>query len=287
MFELIALILAFAGSSVAAAWDLKTTEIPDYIPYIMIVVGLVIAGAQSYLQWSYWPMVSSLIVGGGLLGLGFLMYYTGQWGGGDAKLLAALGFLLPYSSLQFTPSLLFPFPVTYLINIFLVGAIYMILYALVLSLFNRKIIHEFKHDVKASSRLFVLGAVALFVAIAAVNVYLTYYFELKFSLTYIIENTIVPVGGVVALFFVWKFARAVESVGFKRLIPTSQLKVGDVLKDSKLWEGITEEQMKEIKKTKSRVWIKEGVRFAPAFPLALLFTIYFGDIFQILFSAAI
>ena len=48
--------------------------------------------------------------------------------------------------------------------------------------------------------------------------------------------------------------------------------------DYKIWEGITEKELKKIKKSgKKFIWIKEGVRFAPAFPLALLFTILVGD----------
>jgi prepilin signal peptidase PulO-like enzyme (type II secretory pathway) len=79
-------------------------------------------------------------------------------------------------------------------------------------------------------------------------------------------------------FLLWKFVKTVENVGFKRKIPMPQLKVGDVPLDYKIWEGITEKELKKIKGSgKKYVWIKEGVRFAPAFPLALIFTILVGD----------
>ncbi|MCS7106355.1 MAG: hypothetical protein NZ942_03500, partial [Candidatus Aenigmarchaeota archaeon] len=68
----------------------------------------------------------------------------------------------------------------------------------------------------------------------------------------------------------------------------SKLKVGDVLAESKLWEGITQKDLIKIKKSgKKYVVIKEGVRFAPAFPLALLFTLYFGDVFPLIFRLVI
>ncbi len=72
----------------------------------------------------------------------------------------------------------------------------------------------------------------------------------------------------------------------KKRIPVSKLRVGDVLLSSKLWEGITEKELKRIKRSGKRyVRIKEGVRFGPAFPLALLFTIYFGDTILFLIRA--
>ena len=80
------------------------------------------------------------------------------------------------------------------------------------------------------------------------------------------------------LYILWKFVKAVENVGFKKKIPVSKLRVGDVPDYYKIWEGITEKEIRKIKKSgKKYIWIKEGVRFAPAFPLALLFTLIMGD----------
>jgi prepilin signal peptidase PulO-like enzyme (type II secretory pathway) len=83
----------------------------------------------------------------------------------------------------------------------------------------------------------------------------------------------------IGLYIVFKFAKSVESVGFKQRIPVSRLKVGDVLLESKVWDGISKRQLQKIKRSGKRfIWVKSGVRFAPAFPLALLFTLYFGDL---------
>jgi Flp pilus assembly protein protease CpaA len=274
MFELIFLAVALIGSSLAAAWDLKTTEIPDEIPHTMIALALILFSFQSVLEHNYWLVLNSLIVGGSLLGIGFLMYYFGQWGGGDAKILASIGFLLP----TFSSKLLLPFPISYLINVFLVGAIYMIFYAFVIAALNKKIIFQFSKDVRASINVVLLGSIALFIFFLAINWYLMNSFQIKFDLTSVIQNSVFPLFLTLGLFFLWRFAKAVEEVGFKKTIPVSKLKVGDVLLENRLWEGITEKQLKKIKQSGKRtVVIKEGVRFAPAFPLALIFTIYFGD----------
>jgi Flp pilus assembly protein protease CpaA len=272
MFPLIPLIVAFAGSIYAALWDLKTTEIPDEIPHAMIIFALLFYGIQSVIESNYWIFLNSLIYGGAILVLGFVMYYAGQWGGGDAKILAAIIFLLP------TANTALPFPLTFLLNVFLVGAGYMILYSFVLALMNRRIFSAFVADVKKQKALLALGSIALFATFSIINYLVLVVLAYPVNYLYLLRNSLLPLLAVIGLFVVWRFAKAVEDVGFKKKIPVSKLKIGDVLIDSKLWEGITERQLKKVKKSGKRfVWIKEGVRFAPAFPLALLFTLLYGD----------
>lgn len=288
MLWLIAVVAAFVGTTVAAAFDLKTTEIPDQIPYIMIAAGLIIAAANSYLQWNYWPLALSIIVGACLTGFGFLMYYFGQWGGGDVKILAAVGCLLPELPMGFAPQywLGLPFPLSYLFNVFFIGTGYMLLYAVVVALRNKKIIAEFFKQMKSSGKIMVIGVPALFVIFFAINSYLANLFGLRDSLEIVLTNSLLPLAATMFLFVIWKFSKAVEDVGFKKKIPISKLRVGDILFESRELEGITTEQLKKIKKSgKKFVTIKEGVRFAPAFTLALLFTLYYGDsVFMLIHS---
>jgi Flp pilus assembly protein protease CpaA len=280
MFEYLPFAVALGGSSLAAAWDLKTTEIPDNIPHAMIVIAIIFYAAQSYLAGSYWPLLNSLMVGLGLLALGFVMYFTGQWGGGDAKILAAVGFLVPTFHTQ---NIFLPFAVSYLANVFLVGAAYMIIYALAIALMNRKIITEFFKSMKASKNVFLFGSVILFATLIAANFFILKFLDLSFSLAALLSNSVLPLVATIALFTMWKFAKIVEDVGFKKKVKVSQLKLGDVLSESKVWDGITAKEIKKIRSSgKKYVWVKEGVRFAPAFPLALLFTLYFGDAFLLL-----
>jgi len=98
-----------------------------------------------------------------------------------------------------------------------------------------------------------------------------------FDFVFILKNSLFPLIAILALFVIWKFTKSVEEVGFKKRIPVSKLKVGDVLLESKKWEGITKKELKKIKRSRKYVTVKEGVRFAPSFVLALLFTLYFGD----------
>jgi prepilin signal peptidase PulO-like enzyme (type II secretory pathway) len=274
MFESFSLTIAFVGSILASIWDLKTTEIPDEIPYAMIGIGVVAHLTESFLTGNYSPLFFSLVVGLSFLGFGFLMYYSGQWGGGDAKVLSAIGFLLPsYPS----EKVLFPFPVSFLFNVFIIGAGYMILYAFILAILQRKILFSFVKDIKASSKLLFLSLVVTMASVIlfSLSIYWMFHISILEDILYIASMSALIV---LILFFLLKFVKTVEDVGFKKKIPVSELKVGDVLLESKIWDGINEKQLKEIRKSgKKYVWIKEGVRFAPAFPLALLFTLLFGD----------
>lgn len=272
MLPIVPLVVAFIGSIYAALWVLKTTEIPDEIPHAMIIFALVFYGIQAIIENNYWIFLDSLIVGGIIFALGFIMYYAGQWGGGDAKILAAIIFLIPVANTTL------PFPVTYLLNVFIVGAAYMILYSFVLALMNRKIFSAFFVDIKKSKAVLALGSIALFATFAIINYLILVVLSYPVNYFSLVGNSIIPLFAAIGLFVIWRFAKAVEDVGFKKKVPIAKLRVGDVLIDSKVWEGITEKQLKKVKKSgKKFVWIKEGVRFAPTFPLALAFTLLYGD----------
>lgn len=275
MFDWILVIVAFIGSFVAGVIDLKTTEIPDQIPYVMAIIGIFFHIIQSIATQSFNPVIYSFASGIGFFIFGFFMYYTGQWGGGDAKLLSAMGFLL--GNVNATTKIFFPLPLSLFFNVFFIGAIYMIFYAIVLAFLNKKIWFEFVYQIKSNTKMLIM----LNVTIAAVLILfgflsLNFFSGLNFFQLLIIEIKLVLI--TLFLFLIWRFSKTVEEVGFKRKIPIDELKEGDVLLESKLWEGVTRQQLKQIKKSgKKHVWIKEGVRFGLAFPLALLFTIFVGD----------
>lgn len=279
MFEIISLIVAIFGSSLAAAFDLKITptEIPDEIPHAMIALALILASFKCIVDFSLNPLIESSLYGLLLLAFGFLMYRFGQWGGGDAKVLAAIGFFSPFIS-TLTKNFYLPFAFAYLVNVFIVGAAYMLIYAFVLAILNKKIFFSFLKNVKSSSKIMMVSLLALFSLFFFSNFYLFKLFSLPIDFYSIILNSSLLLIFSLGLFLLWLFTKTVEDVAFKKKIPLSKLKVGDVLLESKVWEGITEKELKKIKKSgKKFVWIKEGVRFALAFPLALIFTLFYGD----------
>ncbi len=282
-FEEILLGTAFLGSIVASAYDLKTTEVPDWVFYVMFGIGLPIVLLNSVTSQSLEPLIQSSLVGGVMLAFGFLMYRAGQWGGADAVLLAVMGFLIPNVPANFSPQILFSFPVSFVINLFAVGTVYMLAYAFVYALRNPEIFSKLLQDLRKSSKTLALATAALFGIFVFFGWYMSDLFSSKFSYQQIIQSSILPTVATLFLFLIYRFTVSVENFGFKKKIPVSKLRVGDMLMTTRQLVGIDEKQLRKIKQSgKKIIWIKEGVRFAPAFPMALLFTLYFGDVITLI-----
>ncbi|MFP4045729.1 MAG: prepilin peptidase [Candidatus Aenigmatarchaeota archaeon] len=351
MFGTAGFSLALIGSALAGLYDLKTTEIPDEISLGMIASGLVLHLVQSL--WTGNPIYffQSAATGCIFFTFGFLMYMGGQWGGGDAKVLTGVGTLLPVLPLFATVESLLAFPIAFFVNLFLVGAVYIIVYAFVHALRCERVPKEFLSSLRKERREF-----AVFTAlISVVSLFLFYVFSGEMSYVFLF---LIPAA--VSLFLLGKFLKTVEDVGFVREIDTADLEVGDMLAEEtktvdedidhrdemreaslvfsffvllpltmyffnytesiyflmatvsglfglglalsyliiyklhllrglKLFRtssgrirGLNESEVKKIREEKETVRVRGGVRFAPAFPMAILFTVYIGDIFLLL-----
>jgi hypothetical protein len=77
-----------------------------------------------------------------------------------------------------------------------------------------------------------------------------------------------------------RYGRFVEQNLFRKRIPARKLRVGDVLIGEK-WKGLTEGEVRRLKRKGGSVWIKEGVRFAPAFIITLYVTLFLGSMLWI------
>lgn len=83
----VAVFLACAGSAVAAVEDIRTARIPNWLTYALIVAGFgLILLNGSYVVGILGLLVATLPA--------FILYLNGTLGGGDVKLLAAVGLLL-------------------------------------------------------------------------------------------------------------------------------------------------------------------------------------------------
>lgn len=268
MLEILLVVIALIGSFAAGIYDLKTTNIPDEICILMIMLGLIMHIITGVYTGNFTMFLNSLLFGGIFLIFGLIMYYGGQWGGGDGELLVALGVLLPNLSLVKT---YFPFAISFFINSFFVGVAWSILYSLYFAYKNdyisRNFFQSFKDPLTISTAIITLFLSITFFIIP----------QLIFSLLFLL---------LFVLFIFMKFAKVIEK-GFYFKIPVSKLKVDDMLGEDipklKLYrrfiKGLTKEQVKKIKKNRKYVIIREGVRYGIVFPLALLFTLFFGDFF--------
>ena|SRR5579871_1885690 len=80
-------LFPMALTGLAAVIDLRTREIPNTIPSLLLATGLVAV----WLGWLPITMTQSLEGAGLALLVGLPLFWIGAWGGGDIKLLVGLG----------------------------------------------------------------------------------------------------------------------------------------------------------------------------------------------------
>lgn len=145
MFELLLIAIALTGSFAAGIYDLKTTNIPDKVCIAMIILGIIIHILNGFLTNDFTTLLNSLFFGGIFLIIGLLMYYAGWWGGGDGELLIAIGILLP--SLSFVKTQ-FTFAISFFINTWFIGAIYSVIFMIILAYKDKRIGKSFFDRIK-------------------------------------------------------------------------------------------------------------------------------------------
>lgn len=272
MFEPFLLSVTVVGSFLAGIYDLKTSNVPDKLCIAMIIIGLLTHTYTGFMTGDFTNLINSFIFGGIFLAFGLAMYYTGQWGGGDGELLVTIGILVPtLESVQ----TYFPFSISFFINSFFVGAAYSILYSAIMMYNNRNMLKSFLKKFegeKTKASMFVLSFLAaLFFIYSSV-------FPLVITLT------------IIALVIFQKFAKTVEQ-GFLKRIPVSKLRADDTIGENipklgiykTLIKGLTRKQVRQIKKHRKYVVVREGIRYGIVFPLSVLFTMLFGDLIFFLF----
>ncbi|KHO48111.1 MAG: hypothetical protein QT00_C0001G0123 [archaeon GW2011_AR5] len=260
MIEII-IILAVAGSIIAGLWDLKTTEVPDPLPIGMVAAGIIFWVANWIVAGELSPLLLSLGIGTVLLAAGMLLYSKGQWGGADAWILAAIGYMIPVYNGNI-------FIVPYLFNFMLVSIAYTVIYSVVIGLLNRKALAHVAADFKANIRIIAGAPVAVFAVILGISFVLPQFIGLSL--------TLVPLVFLLVIF--WRYAVVVEKHVFKKKIPVGKLRVGDVLEKGN-WVGLTESQVRKLRREKRYVVIKDGMRFVPVFAIALVLTLLYGNMF--------
>ncbi len=75
------------------------------------------------------------------------------------------------------------------------------------------------------------------------------------------------------------YSKSVEKYFF-RVIPVSQLKEGDVLAVGRI-DGLTKEQVAELKRKGGKVRIKDGIRYGFVFFLSLVVTLLYGSVIEL------
>ncbi|MBI2578188.1 MAG: prepilin peptidase [Candidatus Aenigmarchaeota archaeon] len=258
----IIVFLAVLGSAAAGLWDLKTTEVPDEIPALMIVAGILYWFVSGVSTGDAQPFLVSVVSSAFIGAAGYALYKAGKWGGADAFIFSAIAAMVPVYNGRL-------FILDYAMNFIIVSGAYLLLYTAAIGVMNPSVFSYFRKDLK-KTWLYVLAVPAV-------------YFPAIY-LAGAVNSLTIFYGALLAfLVFFWRYAFVIEEKIFKKKIAVSRLKPGDVL-EKMVWRGLTAEEIKEIKRKEKYVTVKEGVRFVPAFAINLVITLLYGNILLMVFG---
>ena len=268
--------------------DLKTREVPDWINYGFIISGIALNLIFSIVYSNSSYILNSIIGLVIFFGIAYIMFYAGQWGGGDSKILMGIGSMLGLDVSFKEPQFLFWF----FINALFIGAIYGLSWSLYLVFKNRnKFWKEYKKillakNVIRAKKILLISMILPLVLLFFIKVYSVKILVL--SLTFLVILT----------FYLWIFIKAVEKSSMYKLIEPSKLTEGDwVVKDIFVDKkyicgpkdlGVDKRQIKKLiefyknGKIKS-ILIKEGIPFVPTFLIAFVVTFIFGTPLRVIF----
>lgn len=263
------LSLAFAWIVFATIQDLKTREIANWLNFSLIAFALGFRFFYSLFSAGNFNFFYQGLAGLAIFFvLGNVLYYGKMFAGGDAKLLIALGAVLPVSgSFYDNLEIFFLFIVIFLFA----GAFYSIIVSARLCLKNY---HKFKKEFKKQLRNYrKIISVVILLDILLLIVFFNNYDTLFLFLAILIF--ISP--------YLVVYAKAVDETSMVKTVDSKKLREGDWLyRDVKVrgrtirarWEGLKKEEISLLRKRYKKILIREGVPFTPVFLVSFLIFFY-------------
>ena len=284
--------VSFIALFIGSITDLKTREVPDWLNYGLIISGVGLNLLFSTIYSTPHLIINSLI---GLIiffGIAYIMFYAGQWGGGDSKILMGLGAMIGLDVSFKTPQFLFWF----FINALFVGAMYGLLWSSFLIFKNKKKFLREWNNISGEYKILtakwlLFTAIILFLAILFAVKFLNLsigYLQPSFLIFLLLSLLLV----ILITFYLWIFVKAIEKSSMYKLVEPSKLTEGDwIVKDIFVNKqyicgpkdlGIDKKQIKKLiefynKGKVKKVLIKEGIPFVPNFLIAFIVTLIFGN----------
>ncbi|MEA3430583.1 MAG: A24 family peptidase [Nanoarchaeota archaeon] len=285
MVDIFIIIVALVVLAIASLNDIRTREVPDWLSYGLIFTGLAIGTLKSIATLKYTFILYSAFGFAVFFAIACLMYYTGQWGGGDSKLLMGLGALI---GLRFEYSIQFMF--MFLFNLLVVGAIYGFAWSITLALKNRQSFRKSYLSMLKDSKVAKMRSLVITISIS---------FLILFIVSLFVFNTFtaIPLLMISMLaflfFYLFIFSKSVENSCMVKPYPVSKLTEGDWIANDVIIKGkhicgpkdlgISKKQILILQKLKLKsVLVKEGIPFVPSFFFAFIATWLIGNWFLLL-----
>lgn len=276
-------LIIFSGLIFATITDLKKREVPDYLNYSLIAVGLGFSLIMSLVNSNVWFFINS--IAGFFIGylIAAIMYYGAQWGGGDAKMLMAIGALLGVDVYNIYLTHEIPIFLTLILTIFISGAIYGIFYTFYIMIkewnsFKKKWMEYVKNSIILKLRIGII--VMMFVG----------FFYVIFVEKNIVNDLLLLLFMfcLVLFFYLMLILKVVEKGCMIKFVDVDKLTEGDWIVEDVVVNkkricgpkdlGISLEQIKLLKKLKiKKILIKEGMPFIPGFLIGFLIILFYGN----------
>lgn len=270
---LIELIIALFFVAIATVTDIKTREVPYKVSYGLLFAAIILRIIFSIRDMSFNPILYGLY--GFLIFaiFGYILFKTNIWGGADVTILAGLGVLFGY---RIGDTFLF----SYLVNLFIIGGVFGIIFTLYKGLRYRKQLKYKK--LKHMNVIYIIASALLLIIFFSYEDY---------ALKLVLAMLVIFIPLTVLLL---NFVKTVQKNLMDKKIEVPKLTEGDwVVKDVKVGKkviarkkdnGLSLSQLKELNKLYKQkkiktVLIREGMQFMPSFLAALIVTYYLGNLF--------
>jgi len=260
----------------AVIQDLRRREVDNIWNFSLIAFALSYRLFLSVYTDNHYFILNGILGFFIFLFLGNLFYYMRLFAGGDAKLLIALGAILPFSLNWLVNFEIFLF---FIILFLTLGSIYTFMWSLFLVSYN---FDDFKKELKKQSLKYKLMFNLAFIL------------GILWLIIFYILNMIpfLLIGLIILLFpLLFVFAKSVEEGCMIRNLDAKQVTEGDwlyrdIIVKGKIirsrWEGISKEELKIIRKYhKKKILIKQGIPFTPSFLLAFLSLLFISFKYKI------
>lgn len=290
MIEWALTVVCFVALIIATITDLDRREVPDWLNYALLItavlVQIITALVRTDWMYIYLPALGFLLT----FGFSALMFYTGQWGGGDAKMLMAMGvavpttpILIPFFSL---PQSAFWFLPTFMINIFLMGAVYALLWAIYKTIQNAKRFGQSFVTLYHKLKWWRYGLYVL-----CLGLFITALLLPIIERVFLITLALVCFVG----FFIYLYGKAVEKACMYQDMKIDDLTEGEWIAKDIIHKGkyvcgpkdlgVSKKQITQLKRFGFKnVPVKIGIPFIPAFLLGYLMTFFVGNVFTWFFT---
>ncbi len=259
--------LAVVWISAAVFQDIKTHEIANWISFSLIVFALGFRFFYSLFSGNGFSFFYQGLIGLGIFFiLGNLFYYGRLFAGGDAKLMIALGTILPLTESLSNNIKIF---IAFIVIFFASGAIYTMVTSIAIGLKDiQKLSNEFKKQIRRNKNKISLSmflAILLVISGLLTDSLLIWLAILVFIIPYI-----------------YIYAKSVDESSMIKSVSPRRLEEGDWLyKDVKIkgktikadWGGLTKEDIKLLKKSNRKILIREGIPFTPVFLISFVLLI--------------